>query len=423
MERIGFFLYLVFTVSWFLHLTARFFALGAIRFDFLLVVLALAIFLFFTDKQGIRGFQNPCYKKMLLLIFVILAITPFAEWPGSAIKIGLPNFIKAIVFFFFTVWFVTTEARLKVFIAVFLCCQSFRVFEPLYLHLTEGYWGSRASIAGWDFMDRLSGAPYDVINPNGLAFVVLLILPFSLYLYRENILWKMFSISVIPTSIYVLYLTGSRSGMLGLGVVMLIFILQSNKKLVLLVLIMVVSLYAFSNMEGNFKDRYISIISTDTANAATAQGRIDGIWRDFKVGLRRPIFGHGLGTSLEANANFGGYGKISHNLYAETFQEIGIVGLCTFIALIWLMFKNLLGAVDSRGFMGNMRSALLIFAPMNVFFGLASYGLSSYEWYLLAALSLIVFEKTKEGLDEKESTSCGSLAGRGNTNIYPVRLP
>jgi hypothetical protein len=358
---------------------------------------------------------------MLLLIFVILAITPFAEWPGSAIKLGLPNYIKAIVFFFFTVWFVQTETRLRVLMAVFLACQSFRVLEPLYLHLTQGYWGSMASMANWEFMYRLSGSPYDVINPNGLAFVVLTILPFLLYLFHENLFWKIFAVTVIPPSLYTLYLTGSRSGMIGLIVILFVFVLQSKHKIAVLLPIAIVGLVVFANVGGNFRDRYMSIF-VESANSATAQGRIDGVWSDFSVGLRKPFMGHGLGTSAEANANYGHEAKISHNLYAETFQEIGIVGLGIFLSLIYLMFKNLLDASGCAGFLENLRYSLLVFASMNTFFGLASYGLSSYEWYFLAALSLVIFEIGKEEKDEKEGTSSCSLASGRDPHLPPVRV-
>jgi O-antigen ligase len=211
--------------------------------------------------------------------------------------------------------------------------------------------------------------------------------------------------------------------MLGLAVVVFVFVLQSKHKVTMLIPIVALSLFAMTKMEGNFKDRYESIFSSDTANTVTAQGRIDGIWRDFKVGLRKPLVGHGLGTSAEANANFGSQAKISHNLYAETFQEIGIVGLGVFLTLIYFIFKNLLGAADSTGFIKNLRGGLLVFGVMNVFFGLASYGFSSYEWYFLGALSLIIFEKKKEDQDENEGSFGHSLASRWYSNIRSVRLP
>ncbi len=81
------------------------------------------------------------------------------------VKFGLEVYVKAIVFFFFTVRLVTTERRLQLLLLVFVLCQAFRVVEPAYLHVTTGYWGSIASMADWEYMNRLAGAPHDVVNP------------------------------------------------------------------------------------------------------------------------------------------------------------------------------------------------------------------------------------------------------------------
>ena len=71
----------------------------------------------------------------------------------------------------------------------------------------------------------------------------------------------------------------------------------------------------------------------------TAEQRITGLIGDFKVSLRRPVFGHGLGTSREANANFRGEDLPSHNLYTEVAEELGYVGLMLLLALIWSFLR------------------------------------------------------------------------------------
>lgn len=391
MESLGFLLYLVFTASWFLHLTARMPALGAVRFDLLLVVVIVILHFLSGTKRSYA--DNPCFKRLLFLIFAIIVATPFAEWPGSVLKFGIPNFIKAVVFFFFTIWFVTNEKRVKTFVFVFVLCQSLRVLEPLYLHVTQGYWGSVASMANWEYMERLSGAPSDIINPNGLAFVILTILPFLLVLFRQNTLWKIIALAIAPSSLYALYLTGSRSGMLGLIAIMVIFIHQSRNKLLITSVMVICGLIAASSMQGNFKDRYLSIVQSDTKNAPTAESRITGIIDDLKVGLRRPIFGHGLSTSTEANANFGTRAQVSHNIYTEIFQEIGIVGLAFFLMYILAILKSnysLSRYSEDNNYFTSLSKAAFLFSGMNVFFGFASYGLSSYEWYFLGGLSIII---------------------------------
>ncbi|MDY0391730.1 MAG: O-antigen ligase family protein [Desulfobulbus oligotrophicus] len=408
MERVGFFLYLLFIASWFLRLTARLPALGAVRFDLLLLCCILFIFLVFIDKKEIKGQKNPVYTRLLLLFVVILFLIPFCEWPGTVLNTGLQNFVKAIVFFFFTVWYVRTEDRVKALMVTFLSCQAVRVLEPLYLHLTQGYWGDRAYTgSSGEFMNRLSGGPYDIINPNGLAFVVLTIIPFLLYFYRQGLFWKLFSLIVGPAALYTLYLTGSRSGVLGLGFIFMVFVLQSKNKFLALIPVAALVIFALANVQGDFKDRYLSIVSNEAAHAGTAHGRLDGVLEDFKVGLRKPVAGHGLGTSLEANANFRGNPQVSHNLYVEVFQEIGGIGLLLFLSFIVRIFKNLrASATMAHGFLAQLRQGALIFAAMNVFFGLASYGLSSYEWYLLAAWSVIVYEQT-------HAVDGPSIAGKG----------
>ena len=423
MECLGFVLYLLFTVSWFLHVTARLPALGSIRFDLLLVAAILLIYFIAGEKREYSN--NPCYKKLIWLILVIIIATPFAEWPGTVIRFGIQNFIKAIVFFFFTIWFVTTEKRLRFFIFTFVLCQSFRVLEPLYLHITQGYWGSKASMADWEYMYRLSGAPFDVINPNGLAFIILTILPFLMVLYRENLLWMVLALAVGPASLYALYLTGSRSGMVGLGVICLIFLYQSQKKMLVGEVLIIGGLIVVLNMTGDFRDRYLSIFDSNTANAATAQGRIDGVIDGFVVGLRRPIFGHGLGTSLEANANYGYIAQISHNIYVEVFQEIGFIGLIIFLNFIWEIFKSNFDFIQNKeksNFLLRLSQAVFIFTGMNIFFGLASYGLSSYEWYLLGGFSVIIHELLRKVENENKSALGGALAGGGNKNLSPLRL-
>ena len=191
MRTNAFLLYLLFIVSWFTHLASRIPMLGVVRFDFILILI-LSIFAIFLSNDEDEKSSNIIVESKsrsktidnylkIIIVYSIVTI-PFVEWPGSVLHHGLIQFIKAVVFYFFTIKFVTTEKKLKIFMAVFLCIQTFRVLEPLYLHVTTGYWGSAAYMGGAEFMQRLSGAPYDIVNPNGLAFVIVSVIPFYLLL-------------------------------------------------------------------------------------------------------------------------------------------------------------------------------------------------------------------------------------------------
>ena len=410
-QNTGLVLYLLFAISWFLHLGTRLPFLGLIRFD--LVLVCILVYLIVSIKRDV-GVTSTNTDKLLKVLIVYSVLTiPFVEWPGSVIRTGIPNLIKGIVFFYFTVAFIRTEKDLKKFVFIFVGCQLFRILEPLYLHVTEGYWGAAASMANWEYLYRLSGAPSDVVNPNGLAFIICTVLPFLYLMAGLSRKGYVAALLFAPACIYALVLTGSRSGVLGLVIIFVGILIKSQRRItwvLFCVLLLVVSLPLLSS---DMQDRYWSIIGSGEKNAGTATGRITGLTDNLVVALRRPIFGYGLGTSQEANANFGGSDQPAHNLYAEVAQELGFVGLAIFILLLKSIYsgfaecKRAYNRQDASVFLRRTVDAMQILLLMNFTFSFASYGLSSYEWYFLGGLSIVMQRLAVETLTES-SASQGS---------------
>jgi O-antigen ligase len=395
-SRLAFLLYLLFITSWFLHLTARIPPLGAIRFDLLLLVTLIA--LAWKSPDGRRYESSSVDKWLIALIVFSLLEIPMVEWPGSVLRVGIEDLIKAVAFYFFTVRLVSTDRQLRTFLAVFLACQLFRIAEPVFLHLTTGYWGSLAATGGGaDFLNRLSGAPKDVVNPNGLAFIICSVIPFMFLLSSTNWRWRIAMLVSLPLCLYALALTGSRSGIVALVVVVAALVAMSKHRVVMSVLGVVILVVGFLSLPADMKDRYLSLVGKSEQNAGTAAGRIEGLSRDFGVAMRRPIFGYGLGTSREANFNYGHNAQPSHNLYLETLEEIGLIGLIIFLGFLRATFKELMAArrqVSGRSLNASLDfpiaalSAVLAWAVMDFIFSFASYGLRSFDWYLIAGLTV-----------------------------------
>ena len=398
MNNLAFRFYLLFTASWFLHLPARIPILGLIRFDLLLVAITavLAATLPNRTTQDDPGARTS--RLFFVLVLYSLVTVPFVEWPGSVLDHGFEGFVKAALFFYFTTRIIQTPRQFQVFLDFFVFCQLFRVLEPMYLHFAYGYWGSGASmLGGLEFMDRLSGAPHDVVNPNGLAFIILTVIPFVFFRGRTSRLARVCSLGLIPLLGYGLFLTGSRSGFLGLLLIAIGIVIYSRHRVILSVLGLIMFFFLFSSLSPDQVDRYTSIFSSESKNAATAQDRIDGVIEDFKVALRRPLFGHGIGTSKEANTNFGSSYLVSHNLITEVAQELGFVGLAIYLAFLWSIvgnFRRTKEIVDhssqGQGYPRDMLLAMQVWLYMNLLFSLASYGLSNYEWYLFGGFSVVI---------------------------------
>lgn len=406
-HNVAFVLFCVFLLSYFLHLAARVSVLGLIHIDLLLAAATALAIAFGRPAGSVRRAHvsspwqemDPVAVRLWILVGYIFVTLPFVEWPGSVLH-NLEPFAKSLCFFFFVVATVDTTRKLKVLLAVYVFTQLWRVLEPLYLHVRFGYWGGLTTLGNWETMDRLSGAPADIINANGLGFVIILTLPLLHFLIRpDNMLRRLVWAAIAVAMCYALVLSASRSGFLGFVFLCLFVIWRSKHRAALLAVAVLGTIVTLSLMTGLQKDRYRSIVSNTAPGAVTAHARIEGVISDFKVSLHRPLFGHGLGTSAEANAHFGNTWLLSHDLYTETAEELGYVGLVLLLALIWSFIRacriaqrvtSAVGDADERlKFLRPVARALVVVVAVDLFFSFAAFGLSEPYWYFYGGLTVV----------------------------------
>jgi hypothetical protein len=346
------------------------------------------------------GIDTPWGRRLAILMIVSIASLPFTKYPGSVLHEGLPTLIRVASFVYFCMFLCTTWKRLCVFVWVWVGCQIFRVMQPVVMHVTMGYWGDSAYMGEGDFLNRLAGAPGDIVNPNGLGFIVASVLPFLHYLVMNQPrkwLLKLAYLAVLGGMVYGLVLTGSRSAMLALGIDVMMIAWRSRHRVLVFSLIGITAAISVNFMSADLIDRYESLVSNNTRNASTRQGRVAGAIEDFEFGLTRPVFGYGLGTSHEANWNIKHDRFISHDMYAETTIELGLVGLGILLSYL----ASIVAAVDgSRKFMARapptadgyvflnaLNLALRVWVPMALIFFFAQYGLREPDWYLMGGIS------------------------------------
>ena len=194
-----------------------------------------------------------------------------------------------------------------------------------------------------------------------------------------------------------------------------------------LAVIGVISVIVLQNLNSLQTDRYLSIGRSDGNFSSTAKGRIDGVIEAIKVGLRRPIVGHGLGTSLEANYNRFGNNTITHNLYVEVLQELGVLGLAIFLFFLKSIAENMTKAraklakqQSPSPYLVNLMHGLQCWFVMELVFSLASYGLSLHKWYLLAGLTVVAGSLTNQ-LKNAEDPALVKSAMARNKLLQPTR--
>lgn len=417
-------------------MSARIPALGAIRFDLVLGGLTLLSVLFAHVKDKWRTSIETTKRVNWFFLYVLLSL-PLVTWPGSVIRMNLVDWIKAALFFVFVVTIIRTEKQLRWIILVFLACQAFRILEPLYMHVTDGYWGDIAysHIGGtMSGLNRLSGAPHDVVNPNQLAWVIVTVVPFFFYLF-----WKggrigkiIFLTASIPFA-YCLLLTGSRSGLLCLAFTIAVMIMMSENKMrnfvIVIVILIPASIYFAGSLSTEMQTRYLSIVDSDVAGADTAQGRVSGLVQQLKSLSNNPLFGNGLGTSRETNWNvLGAKAQMTHNLYMEILQESGIIGFILFMMYIASMIKSLSQAksivkaknLNNGNWLDRMIIATQVWVVMNLFYSLSCFGLSSWEWYFFGGVATLCLVLAKNRVEEIDSNEDAKDQIIQNVDIKPA---
>ena len=186
-------------------------------------------------------------------------------------------------------------------------------------------------------------------------------------------------------------------------------IAKAKRRMMWMVSVVTVVLLTFPLLSSDMQDRYLSILGKGEKNAGTAEGRVTGVIDNFMAALHRPVFGHGLGTSQEVNANFIEVDMPAHNLYAEIAQELGFVGLVLFIVLLKSIYvgfnecKRAYSQHDASPFLRQLVECMQILLLMNFVFSFASYGLSSYEWYFLGGISASMQRLAMEAEDKSKA--------------------
>ncbi|MBQ1783460.1 MAG: O-antigen ligase family protein [Gammaproteobacteria bacterium] len=432
-----FYLYLLYVIDYFIRIHARIPGVGVIRPTLLMAILIILLLVIQAEKLKDR-WQHESAKVIKVLIIYVFITLPLVAWPGSVIKNNLPEFVKAVLFFFFTVCIVDSQKRLKTFLVIFVGCQLFRVLEPLYLNATEGYWGSKTHLGGGEFALRLAGGPYDVINGNELGFVIATVVPFLHYLvFPRGILGKIVYFGLLPLLLYAMVLTMSRGAFLALLVVLFFIFIRSNNKLLLVGVAVMAMIFAWGKMSDVQRERYLSLTGADVRGAETAAGRVAGVGHEFELAMEMPIFGHGIGTTPEAKFHRTGRTQAAHSFPAELIIEIGIIGLVIFAKFIltaWRNLKALTGAIGASAatsaeqlWRRDLIYTLQCVFWMYAFYSLNYWGLSQYYWYLFCGLTVVIgrllnddFEnavvKTSEPDNEKHSPR-RSVARRRHSHV------
>lgn len=250
-------------------------------------------------------------------------------------------------------------------------------------------------------------------NPNLLAHFYVLTVPILMAIWFNLKEWRHRLVlgGVIGLVLLALLLTYSRGGWLGLAVAVSAFaILKDRRSIVVLFIIGVIGLMV---MPENIMARLMSV--TNLADSSTSHRF--AVWlNSIRIIKDHWLAGVGTGsgafllTYISYLVDKGDYAPHAHNIYLQLWGELGIVGLVTFMWMLFKMWQSGLRILNrSQGFYHNLAAGLLgsltgFMAHSLVEYGLWYYKLAVMFWLLVALFMLMEKLYLSEGKGEMD---CG----------------
>ena len=268
--------------------------------------------------------------------------SPFMNSPGCPDTVE--NYYKVIVFYVLVVSSVRDEASLRTLLILFLTAVGLYMSHSL-LEYVNGRCMWRMGIR------RMVGVDTSFMDPNAFAAGLVVALPMTLPLWatKPSPWMRTLLIGFTAVACLCILLTGSRTGLLALGLYTVLCLVSTGRvktAAALLLLAAVAAPVAWFALPVELQDRYLTIIdpSYGPKNAEESlEGRVDNIAAGYEAWSRSPLLGQGPGSFMLAT----GRDIKSHNLYVQTFSELGLLGAA---ALAGLVGCYVLNAREARRF-------------------------------------------------------------------------
>lgn len=345
--RISFALFLAFTFAGFARPEDLWPSVGYLHLTMVLGVSAvLALTAAFATRRAQFRWSSELALVLLLTLWFIAGV-PFAVWRGGSFNRLTQTWVRTVLFFVLATQTLTTVRRVEKLIWVILLSELFASGASLIL----------PSALTLDAGGRMIGINKGLLGWNFLGITVSVTIPFIAYLYvsRRSAIRSVLLAAVIGTTLWMIVLTASRGGMLGLVLSIALswwFLLRGSPRGRLVTILMgVVLVVGVIKAPPVFWERMGTIWNSDVAKSneasASAEESTEGRRLLFQASIREtfenPIFGLGVGNFAVYNggrdSETGWYG--THNTFTQISSESGIPGLTLLIALLVVMIRHM----------------------------------------------------------------------------------
>ena len=329
-------IFATFIVARYMQWGARKDIFEAIRIEFLLGIMLIALSSYMLSLQPLRFDVLPEAKRVLigicLLFFTMIIQIPIAADPALAQIVFWDRVIKFAMLTFFIMALVRSPDTMRWFMAAFLFACFYVTQESARGALNGGLIWENQGIM------RLHGAVPIYRHPNSLAGVAAGTIPFAVFVAAGVRRWwvKGMLLAPLATATLCVMYSGSRTGYLGVLAFLLYWWSQSDKKLRWVIWAVALGVVLVPLIPKQYIERFQSI-GGEEAEGHSKEARLQIIEDAVAIFMENPA-GVGVASFPAVRRAKFGRSQDTHNLYLEVATNLGIQGLAVFLFLVGAMY-------------------------------------------------------------------------------------
>ncbi len=370
-----------------------------------IIAIVVIVSLLFTYLVKGRHFELFDIDKGVLLFLAAVAVSVIPAMWVSGAKDEFIIFFKIILACFFTARIANTPGKFKGIMWLYVLSVGFISFSSTINY----YMGNYEVTMGVQRALGMAGQVGSHSDPNSMASTLVLGMPFVFAMIKayRNLFVRSFLALLLAVCMWTVVLSGSRGGMLGCIVILMLIGLTSRHKILAIITVVSVVIGLFAVMPEQYVDRFTSIahyneLDDGTGAAESAQGRIEGLKVGFEILLTRPLTGVGIGCFHIYNYEHHGSWLRPHNMLGQLMGELGLLGLLAFGYFIYKLASNVSFIRSTlrrnnmqKDFNFQMATAVLISVVGLFFLGLFAHNLFRFNWYLVACFTAIMAQQVE----------------------------
>lgn len=286
----------------------------------------------FIYRQPVMRLTREVRITACLVGWAVVTV-PFSYWPGGSVSFLFGFYFKTLLIFWLLGNVVNTLTRLRQ-VAWGLSLIAVPIAWTAVENFLTGFFQP-----GGQHLQRIVGYEASPLtgNPNDLAMMLNLIIPFStaLFLTTRRPVLRSLLLFIISLNVAGVIVTFSRAGFLTLATIVALHLARlrrAERRWVVAALL--VALACVPLLPSGYLNHLGTIADIESDPTGSAQKRWDNMVGALSFALANPIVGGGIGMSVLALNDIGGplWTEV-HNVYLQYAVEIGIPGLVLFLLL------------------------------------------------------------------------------------------